>query len=97
VGEREISFAGLPYAGIEVQTIAAEVPNTTQLIDQQFTPTATIPQMDDYTIVHFATHAEFVRGTPEELFILCGNGDRVTLREIAAWSLHNVVSWSVSL
>jgi CHAT domain-containing protein len=46
--------------------------------------------MDDYSIVHLATHAEFLSGAPETSFILFGNGDRVTLRDVSAWSLPNV-------
>lgn len=90
VGTREFNFAGLPFAGLEVERIAAEIPQTTQLVDQDFSREATVPQMDDYTIVHLATHAEFVPGSPEDSFILFGNGDRVTLRDMASWTLRNV-------
>ncbi|MEM9451011.1 MAG: CHAT domain-containing protein [Cyanobacteria bacterium P01_E01_bin.6] len=90
VGTRQFSFVGLPYAGLEVDLIAAEVPTTTQLINQDFSRATTIPQMDDHTVIHLATHAEFVSGEPEESFILFGNGDRITLRDIATWTLRNV-------
>ncbi len=46
--------------------------------------------MDDYTIVHLATHAAFVVGKPQDSFILFGNGDRVNLSDIATWSLPHV-------
>jgi CHAT domain-containing protein len=46
--------------------------------------------MDDYTVVHLATHAAFVVGTPDDSFILFGNGERITLRDIQKWSLKNV-------
>jgi CHAT domain-containing protein len=49
-----------------------------------------VPQLDDYTVVHFATHAAFVTGRPENSFILFGNGDRINLRDIATWSLPRV-------
>lgn len=90
VGTRQFRFAGLPFAGVEVENIAEFIPETTTLIDQSFTPQTTIPQMDDYTIVHLATHAEFVTGQPEESFIVFGNGDRITLRDISSWTLRNV-------
>ena len=48
------------------------------------------PLLNDYTILHFATHAAFVTGAPEDSFILFGNGDTPTLRDIEAWSLSNV-------
>ncbi|MGB5959017.1 MAG: tetratricopeptide repeat protein [Coleofasciculaceae cyanobacterium] len=84
------NFDGLPFAGVEVKNLAKTIPNTTQFFDQAFTPQATIPKMDDYNIVHLATHAAFVVGTPEDSFILFGNGERVTLRDIQKWSLKNV-------
>ena len=90
LGTRQFSFVGLPYAGLEVDLIAAEVPATTQLVNQDFNRAAIVPQMDDHTIVHLATHAEFVSGQPEESFILFGDGDRITLRDVATWTLRNV-------
>ncbi|HEY9625259.1 MAG TPA: tetratricopeptide repeat protein [Crinalium sp.] len=90
VGDLDFSFSGLPYAGQEVSNIAAEVPDTTELLNQQFSPAIAIPQMNRYNIVHLATHAEFVSGQPENSFILFGNGDRVTLRDVATWRLPNV-------
>jgi len=73
-----------------VENLAKTVPTTTQLIDTAFTPEVTIPKMDDYTVVHLATHAAFVVGTPEESFILFGNGDRISLADMQNWSLKNV-------
>ncbi len=90
VGAMELRFPGLPFAGIEVENIAAQIPNTQKLIDAQFSPQATIPRMNDYTVVHLATHAQFVAGSPEETFIVFGNGDRVTLQDASRWSLPNV-------
>jgi CHAT domain-containing protein/Flp pilus assembly protein TadD len=90
VGNRSFSFTGLPYAGEEVENIATLFPQTTELLNENFSRTQIEPQLDQYNIVHFATHAEFVSGSPEESFILFGNGDRVTLRDIATWSLQNV-------
>lgn len=90
VGEESFDLAGLPFAGVEVENLAKTVPTTTQFIDKAFTPEVTVPKMDDYTIVHLATHAAFVVGTPDYSFILFGNGDRITLRDIQTWSLKNV-------
>ncbi|HEY9880085.1 MAG TPA: CHAT domain-containing protein, partial [Leptolyngbyaceae cyanobacterium] len=90
VGSRQFSFRGLPFAEVEIDNIAAEIPDTTTLVNRAFSPQATIPRMDDYTVVHLATHAEFVPGQPDESFILFGNGDRVPLRDISTWSLPNV-------
>ena len=91
VGENQFNFGGLPYAGLEVQTLAETVPNTTEFIDTEFSPDATVPLMDDHTVVHLATHAAFVTGQPEDSFILFGNGDRVTLQDVKRyWNFLNV-------
>jgi CHAT domain-containing protein len=90
VGGESFDFSGLPFAGAEVENLATTIPSTTKLIDHAFTPEVTVPKMDDYTVVHLATHAAFVVGTPEESFILFGNGDRITLAEMQNWSLKNV-------
>ena len=90
VGTRQLSFSGLPYAGLEVENIATQVSTTTKLVNQDFNRNATIPQLNDYSIVHLATHAAFVPGQPEDSFILLGDGDRITLREIETWNLPNV-------
>ena len=90
VGGESFDFAGLPSAGVEVENLAKTVPSTTKFIDKAFTPEVTVPKMDDYTVVHLATHAAFVVGTPDDSFILFGNGERITLRDIQKWSLKNV-------
>ncbi|MBD2130112.1 tetratricopeptide repeat protein [Microcoleus sp. ZQ-A2] len=89
VGNRQFSFDGLPFAGQEVETIAAEVPGTTKLLDREFSETETVARMSDYSIVHLATHAAFVTGKPEDSFILFGNGDRATFPDVELWPLTN--------
>ncbi|MBE9051098.1 CHAT domain-containing protein [Nostocales cyanobacterium LEGE 11386] len=90
LGNRQIALSGLPFAAREVENLAAIVPQTKKLFNDAFSPQVTVPQMDDYTIVHLATHAAFVAGKPEDSFILFGNGDRVNLRDVATWSLPHV-------
>ncbi|MDY7021993.1 MAG: CHAT domain-containing protein, partial [Cyanobacteriota bacterium] len=90
IGNRQFSFKGLTYAGLEVQNIAKRIPKTTQLINQEFNRNAVIPVLNDHSIIHFATHAAFVPGQPEDSFILLGDGDHLTLREIETWNLPNV-------
>jgi len=90
VGNRKFAFSGLPFAAQEVQSLANTVPGTKKILDAAFSLAATVPQLDDYTVVHFATHAAFVTGRPENSFILFGNGDRINLRDIATWSLPGV-------
>ncbi|NEQ99005.1 MAG: tetratricopeptide repeat protein, partial [Cyanothece sp. SIO2G6] len=89
IGDKQFHFNGLPFAGMEVEAIATEIPDTQAYFDQDFSRANVEPQMGDYSIVHFATHAEFVPGLPHESFILFGNGDRVSLRDISNWQLPN--------
>jgi CHAT domain-containing protein len=94
--ERTITVAGkayevspLDHTQAEVEQIAKTIPNTKPLIDQPFNRKNLLAQMPQAAIVHLATHAKF-GGTPEESFIVLGDGDVVTLREIEAWKLPNV-------
>ncbi|NEQ33500.1 MAG: CHAT domain-containing protein, partial [Leptolyngbya sp. SIO4C5] len=83
------TFAGLAFAGVEVSNLAALIPGTTQLFNQDFQPDVAL-KMNDYNIVHLATHAAFVPGTPADSFILFGNGAAVTLEKVRTWPLTNV-------
>ncbi len=90
LAERQETFSGLQFAKVEVESLAKTIPGTKILLDQDFSPQITIPQMNDYKIVHLATHGMLVSGDPEDSFILFGDGKRATLRDIENWSLSNV-------
>lgn len=90
VANRAEVFSGLQFAKQEVENLAKTIPGTKVLLDNVFTPLATIPQMNDYKIVHLATHGLLVKGSPEDSFIIFGDGKYVTLRDIENWSLPNV-------
>ncbi|MEQ9373385.1 MAG: CHAT domain-containing protein [Coleofasciculus chthonoplastes F3-SA18-01] len=90
MGQEQFEFGGLPYAGVEVETLAETVPNTTQLFDNAFNLEDTKPKMGDHTVLHFATHGAIVVGTPEESFILFGDGTPVTIADVRNWKLNNV-------
>ena len=91
LGNQHFNFTGLPFAAKEGADLETAIPGTTKLLDKDFSTTATIPQMNQNSVVHFATHAAFVPGLPEDSFILFGDGDRVTLRDIQkTWFLTNV-------
>ncbi|MBD2773299.1 tetratricopeptide repeat protein [Iningainema tapete] len=90
VGSAALAFSSLPYAGAEVENLAAMMPGTKKLLDSEFSREKTIPFLNNYTFVHMATHAMFVTGKPEDSFILLGDGDKITLAEIQNWSLPNV-------
>ncbi len=82
VGTQKFAFTGLPFAGKEVENLGAIIPNTTKLFNASFQRNEIIEPKSNYNIIHLATHAAFVSGKPEESFILLGNGDRLSLREI---------------
>ncbi|MBD2385845.1 CHAT domain-containing protein [Cylindrospermum sp. FACHB-282] len=90
IAERQESFSGLAFAKVEVENLAKTISGTKILLDQDFNTQVTIPQMNDYKIVHLATHGMLVSGDPEDSFIMFGDGERVTLRNIENWSLPNV-------
>ena len=90
VGTRQFLFAGLQFAAPEVDNIADKIPTTTKLLNDDFSRSTLEPYLNNYNIVHFATHAAFVRGNPEDSFILLGDGDRITLRDVEHWNLTDV-------
>lgn len=90
VGSSSFDFAPLPYTQKEVEMLAETIPATTALIDSAFSRDAIVPQMNDYNILHFATHGAFVVGSPQDSFILFGDGKIATLADIKNWSLQNV-------
>ncbi|MEO0769685.1 MAG: CHAT domain-containing protein [Cyanobacteria bacterium J06649_4] len=85
-----LSFAGLPFAGTELDNLEATRPDIKSFRDRNFTLEAVKGIMNEYEILHFATHAAFVNSNPEDSFILFGNGDRPNLLDIGNWTLSNV-------
>ncbi|MBE9098244.1 tetratricopeptide repeat protein [filamentous cyanobacterium LEGE 07170] len=85
-----VVFGGLPYAQAEVDYLVDTLPNTTAFFDNAFSRAAIEPQLNNYSIVHFATHAEFRSGHPNDSYILLGDGDRITLADLDQWQLTNV-------
>lgn len=85
-----LAFDGLKFAGVEIENIAAMMPGTIKLLDREFSREGTIPRLNDFSIVHLATHAMFVTGKPEDSFIVLGDGNLFTLRDIQLLSLPNV-------
>ncbi len=90
VGQRKFQFESLPFAGVEVEEIDKIFPQTNKLLGNAFTKEAIESKLDSYNILHFATHSAFVRGHPEESFILFGDGNRATLRDVEDWNLKDV-------
>ncbi len=91
VGDHTFPFSGLKFAGREVEILASTIPTTDKLVDEAFNKDTFEDNMDTYTVLHFATHAALVPGKPEESFILFGNGETVSLKEVdEKWSINNV-------
>ncbi len=90
VAQRSFSFAGLPFAGREVDNLSAIIPNTTKFLNQAFTLTNIKPRLNEFSIVHLATHGAVVPGKPDDSFILFGDGKIATISDIESWSLQNV-------
>jgi CHAT domain-containing protein len=90
VGQQTSVLRGLPFAGKEVINLAKTVPGTDKRIDQAFSLKTLRPLFTNFNILHFATHAAFFPGRPEDSFILFGDGERATLRSIEDWSLSGV-------
>ncbi|MGB6016789.1 MAG: CHAT domain-containing protein, partial [Nodosilinea sp.] len=86
---RTLSFDGLTYAGREVENIARLVPGTDQRLNKAFDQSLVL-DMNDYNVVHLATHASFNPGPPEDSFILFGDGSHVTLQDVGRWNFPNV-------
>lgn len=82
VGTQKFAFSGLPFAGKEVENLGTIIPNTTKLFNSSFQRNEIIKPQQNYNIIHLATHAAFVKGQPEDSFILLGNGDRISLRDL---------------
>ncbi len=89
-GDRAVTFQGLPYAGLEIQGIKSLIPGTNVLIDRAFSQDATTGHLQDYNVLHMATHAAFVPGAATDSFILFGNGEKATLKDIETWTLNKI-------
>ncbi|MEM9008979.1 MAG: CHAT domain-containing protein, partial [Cyanobacteria bacterium P01_F01_bin.86] len=88
-GETEFTFPDLPFTEVEVKTLAEQVDGVDVLLNQEFNAEA-LNNLSGYDIVHLATHAAFVTGSPDESFIVFGSGETINLRNIKReWTLDN--------
>ncbi|MGC1525591.1 MAG: CHAT domain-containing protein [Phormidesmis sp.] len=83
-GGQTLDFAGLPYASIEVDQLQNAFP-TTPFFGNDFSRSNTEVLFNDHSIIHLATHAALLIGSPLESFILFGDGGRLTLEELKSW------------
>ncbi len=89
VGKRTFKLGGLPFAGKEVENVTSAFPGSAKLINSEFTKQETLKLMSNYPILHFATHAAFVPGAPNESFILFGDGNAASFRDLRFWNLSH--------
>jgi CHAT domain-containing protein/lipopolysaccharide biosynthesis regulator YciM len=88
--ERKFGQDGLPATLTEVQAIANSFTNSVTLTEDGFSRQAIESQFKNHNILHLATHASFNTGTPENSFIIFGNGDKIKLNEISEWQIPNI-------
>lgn len=76
-------FIPLEYVTQEIQRIAAKIPQTTTLLNQDFTRDRLQQALkrQTYSILHIATHGQF--GTePSDTFLVTGDSRRLTIGEL---------------
>jgi CHAT domain-containing protein len=83
-------YKGLQFTGPEVQYLTNGLSNTTALLNQKLTQDNLKPELPIHNILHLATHAAFVPGDPSQSYIVFGDGDNPTLRDIATWRLGGI-------
>ncbi len=89
-GERKFGQIALPATIKEVQAIANSFDNSLSLLENDFSRATIESKFKNYNILHFATHAEFNTGAPDNSFIIFGNGDKIRLSELTDWQIPNV-------
>ncbi|TYQ25710.1 tetratricopeptide repeat protein [Pseudanabaena sp. UWO311] len=88
--EKKFGQIGLPATLREVQAIANSFQNSVTLTEDGFSRQAIESKFKNHNILHLATHAEFNTGTPDNSFIIFGNGDKIRLNEITDWQIPNI-------
>ncbi len=88
LGKQPIAYTGLTHAKVEIDELKAQIPTTTQLFDRAFSAQTVLAKANQYTLMHFATHASF-GGTPDDSYIVFGDGYS-TLRSMENWNLQNI-------
>jgi CHAT domain-containing protein len=89
-GEKKFGQTGLPATLTEVQAIANSFTNSVTLTEEGFSRQAIESKFRNHNILHLATHAQFNTGTPDNSFIIFGNGDKIKLNEITDWQIPNI-------
>jgi len=83
--------APLPTVPVEVNTLTQEIwPSSEEYLNDRFTVAELKKQSDRFGIIHLATHADFVQGTPEGSYVQLSDGrlNLTQLRELG-WASRN--------
>ncbi|OYQ68036.1 hypothetical protein B9G53_00470 [Pseudanabaena sp. SR411] len=88
--EKKFGQNGLPATIKEIEAIANSFQNSVILTEKNFSRQAIESKFKNHNILHLATHAEFNTGTPDNSFIIFGNGDKIYLSEITDWQIPNI-------
>ncbi|MFZ9739395.1 MAG: CHAT domain-containing protein, partial [Prochlorotrichaceae cyanobacterium] len=85
------SQAPLPTVPVEVNTLTQEIwPSGEEYLNEQFTVEELQNQSDRFGIIHLATHADFVQGTPDNSYIQLSDA-RLNLMQLRnlGWATRN--------
>ena len=89
-GTKKFGQNALPATLTEVKAIANSFPNSVTLTEDKFSRQALESKFKNHNILHLATHAQFNTGSPDNSFIIFGNGDKISLNEITDWQIPNI-------
>jgi CHAT domain-containing protein/uncharacterized protein HemY len=89
-GEQRFGQIPLPATIREVKEISNLFTTSLTLLENDFSRANIEAKFKNYNILHFATHAEFNTGAPDNSFIIFGNGDKIRLSELTDWQIPNV-------
>lgn len=87
-------FPALTHVEKEISQVQAQIPNSKQLLDEDFTHLRLQRELSKtvYPIIHIATHGEF--GTdPKDTFLITGNNQKLTITDLAT-TIRNIKSES---
>jgi CHAT domain-containing protein/Flp pilus assembly protein TadD len=87
---KDKTLSGLAYAEAEVAAIRQNFPQSTILRNQDFNLTTLQSQTPRYNTAHFVTHAAFLVGSPDDSYIVLGDGSKLTLAQLKDWQLPNL-------
>ncbi len=89
VGNQDFRFGGIPFTLNEVDSLAQLFP-TKVLREQTFDRKNLMPELNNFSIIHLATHGKFVVGDANNSFLALGSGETIPLPEIKDLTMTDV-------